>query len=173
MNECASTTLNRCQQLCSNQDGSYNCSCSIGFVLNSDNRTCQGIHSVIWLSIFSIEDGSIIRCLCTIVLFDYVWCWNTRIGFFTDSPKSPPMIPISGAGNTSDSFILFLLLDLMFILCFGILCDSLMWGLDWNSYHIFFCNWLFSDSKTDSSFRHWWIYSLLRFPHFELYCKAV
>ena len=34
--------VNDCQQLCQNTEGSYTCSCSEGFTLNSDNRTCNG-----------------------------------------------------------------------------------------------------------------------------------
>ena len=31
-----------CHQNCTNTEGSYYCSCNIGFVLEADNRTCRG-----------------------------------------------------------------------------------------------------------------------------------
>ena len=42
VNECLTT--NDCQQQCTNIQGGYNCSCSQGFTLNSDNKTCDGTH---------------------------------------------------------------------------------------------------------------------------------
>ena len=42
MNECLTT--NDCQQLCTNTEGGYNCSCSQGFIFNSDNKTCDGMY---------------------------------------------------------------------------------------------------------------------------------
>ena len=33
---------NDCQQKCENSEGSYRCSCNQGFILNSDNRSCDG-----------------------------------------------------------------------------------------------------------------------------------
>ena len=41
INECAG--VNECQQQCHNTIGSYNCSCEVGFTLNSDGRNCTGI----------------------------------------------------------------------------------------------------------------------------------
>ena len=41
VNECLTT--NDCQQQCTNTEGGYNCSCSQGFTLNSDNKTCDGM----------------------------------------------------------------------------------------------------------------------------------
>lgn len=40
VNEC--NTANNCQQICDNTDGSYMCSCNMNYVLNADNRTCDG-----------------------------------------------------------------------------------------------------------------------------------
>ena len=31
-----------CEQECTNTDGSYQCSCTEGFILKSDNSTCEG-----------------------------------------------------------------------------------------------------------------------------------
>ena len=31
-----------CDQLCSNLDGSYNCSCIDGFAIDPSNNTCEG-----------------------------------------------------------------------------------------------------------------------------------
>ena len=33
----------RCDQICSNTDGSFNCSCNDGYILNDDGLTCDGI----------------------------------------------------------------------------------------------------------------------------------
>ena len=58
VNECA--TLNGgCSQICTNIIGSYYCSCSIGYLLSADNRTCNGTY-VISISRWLID----IACLC-------------------------------------------------------------------------------------------------------------
>ena len=31
-----------CDQLCTNEQGSYTCSCALGYQLEPDNRTCLG-----------------------------------------------------------------------------------------------------------------------------------
>ena len=58
LNEC-STGNGGCLQLCINSIGSYRCSCRPGFVLNSDNRTCSGMHLIqhvliIWMDNYVI-----------------------------------------------------------------------------------------------------------------------
>ena len=40
INECLMSNV--CQQKCENSVGSYRCSCNQGFVLNNDNRSCDG-----------------------------------------------------------------------------------------------------------------------------------
>ena len=42
MDECQSTSLNRCQQQCFNTFGSYKCGCDKGYQLSSDGKTCTG-----------------------------------------------------------------------------------------------------------------------------------
>ena len=42
INEC--NGVNDCQQMCQNTDGSYVCSCTDGFTLEADGRSCAGIH---------------------------------------------------------------------------------------------------------------------------------
>ena len=42
IDECRSSTLNNCQQTCTNVNGTYQCSCPAGFILKSDNRSCEG-----------------------------------------------------------------------------------------------------------------------------------
>ena len=41
--ECQSGDKNKCSQPdnCVNSDGGYNCTCDIGYVLDSDKRTCN------------------------------------------------------------------------------------------------------------------------------------
>ena len=41
INECS--MFNPCEQVCTNTNGSYQCSCRNGFSLKSDNSTCQGL----------------------------------------------------------------------------------------------------------------------------------
>ena len=41
INECASNNGN-CEQLCNNTKGSFTCSCQLGYILNADQRTCDG-----------------------------------------------------------------------------------------------------------------------------------
>ena len=40
--ECASENSNGCQQNCSNTEGSYTCSCNVGYTLDEDGYTCNG-----------------------------------------------------------------------------------------------------------------------------------
>ena len=42
INECQSTSLNRCQQQCINTIGSYKCGCNTGYQLSHDGKTCTG-----------------------------------------------------------------------------------------------------------------------------------
>ena len=41
INECL-TNNGGCAQNCANTNGSFVCSCNIGYTLNADNRTCAG-----------------------------------------------------------------------------------------------------------------------------------
>ena len=46
-----------CEQECTNTDGSYQCLCTKGFILKSDNLTCQGknyffFHELISFALF-------------------------------------------------------------------------------------------------------------------------
>ena len=41
INECALNNGN-CSQTCTNKNGTYMCSCTNGYLLNPDNRTCSG-----------------------------------------------------------------------------------------------------------------------------------
>ena len=42
INECLEN-INGCDEICMNTQGSYNCMCSDGFTLQSDNHTCHGM----------------------------------------------------------------------------------------------------------------------------------
>ena len=46
INECS--MFNPCEQMCTNTNGSYQCSCRNGFILKSDNSTCQGNRIYLW-----------------------------------------------------------------------------------------------------------------------------
>ena len=41
--ECA-LGINGCSQICTNTNGSYTCSCYLGYQISSNNRTCVGKH---------------------------------------------------------------------------------------------------------------------------------
>ena len=41
MNECLQADANNCQQMCSNTEGSFVCSCQRGFTLDSDGFSCN------------------------------------------------------------------------------------------------------------------------------------
>ena len=43
IDECADESLNACNQICNNNDGSFVCECNTGFVLGNDLMTCLGI----------------------------------------------------------------------------------------------------------------------------------
>ena len=42
VNECSSADLNNCDQLCTNEPGSFSCSCNDGYLLAEDLHTCHG-----------------------------------------------------------------------------------------------------------------------------------
>ena len=42
INECKQASTNQCQHTCTNNVGSYSCSCKQGFRLNSNQRACDG-----------------------------------------------------------------------------------------------------------------------------------
>lgn len=44
INECARADQLRCQQICFNTIGSYNCSCEDGYLLQEDGLTCEGTY---------------------------------------------------------------------------------------------------------------------------------
>ena len=48
INECE-RLLDNCQQECMNTDGSFNCSCYDGFLLQDDGRSCQSKQIVLKL----------------------------------------------------------------------------------------------------------------------------
>ena len=41
-NECAANDTNECEQNCENNLGSYTCSCSTGYIVALDQRSCDG-----------------------------------------------------------------------------------------------------------------------------------
>lgn len=45
INECSRNSDN-CEQECTNVLGGFRCSCIDGFILQSDNRTCQGLRTI-------------------------------------------------------------------------------------------------------------------------------
>ena len=42
INECDDPSKNNCEQTCLNKDGSFECACQRGYVLNDDKQTCSG-----------------------------------------------------------------------------------------------------------------------------------
>ena len=45
INECA-TLIDDCEQVCTNKNGSYSCSCNNGYILQNDNRSCIGKYTL-------------------------------------------------------------------------------------------------------------------------------
>ncbi len=43
IDECADEASHQCQDTCVNIPGSYNCTCRVGYQLNSDGYNCSGI----------------------------------------------------------------------------------------------------------------------------------
>ena len=43
IDECANSSLNGCDQLCSNTIGNFTCECNTGYQLNDDLMTCSGM----------------------------------------------------------------------------------------------------------------------------------
>ena len=42
------TSNGGCSQTCTDNDGSFDCSCSAGFRLAADDRTCEGTYVFFW-----------------------------------------------------------------------------------------------------------------------------
>ena len=53
INEC-NNGENQCDQVCTNQKGSYSCSCKHGYLLHFDQRSCKGIIEYCCLSSFQL-----------------------------------------------------------------------------------------------------------------------
>ena len=51
INECEEGT-SRCDQICTNTDGSYVCSCRSGYYLDADNHTCSGQLMILLTSLY-------------------------------------------------------------------------------------------------------------------------
>ena len=51
INECSINNGN-CSQMCNNTIGSYVCSCSIGYLLSSNNRSCSGMCFIIFKKLY-------------------------------------------------------------------------------------------------------------------------
>ena len=48
IDECSLNTDN-CSQICNNTEGSFNCECYEGYVLEADLRTCTGMYrEILW-----------------------------------------------------------------------------------------------------------------------------
>ena len=66
INECL--MVNDCQQKCENSEGSYRCSCNQGFVLNNDNRSCDGElprqHTLVYIHSCQHAFEIVIRMYC-------------------------------------------------------------------------------------------------------------
>ena len=39
-----------CSQICSNNEGSYNCKCLAGYKLNGNQKICQGLYKILFTS---------------------------------------------------------------------------------------------------------------------------
>lgn len=86
INECA-VSPSPCDQLCTNSPGSFECSCYIGYALDNDERTCNGmfvyythahtIHTYIHTDIYTIHTH--IHTHNT-----YVYMQTTHTNIFTD-----------------------------------------------------------------------------------------
>lgn len=66
IDECL-TNNGGCDQICTNTDGGFNCSCGPGYELDIDGLTCNG------------KNGSIILCMYTLKRGKKIWFLN---GFF-------------------------------------------------------------------------------------------
>lgn len=72
VNEC-STNNGNCDQMCTNTNGSYACSCGLGYMLSSDNSTCNGglkictyVEMVIFLHpILDVDECSLLNGNCS------------------------------------------------------------------------------------------------------------
>ena len=52
VDECEGSSMNNCDQLCNNTEGSYHCSCNGGFQLADDGATCEGIETCTYSVVF-------------------------------------------------------------------------------------------------------------------------
>ena len=55
VNECLVATDNNCAQLCINTNGSFHCQCNSGYILSSDNSTCNGWLTWLTHTVFHIN----------------------------------------------------------------------------------------------------------------------
>ena len=80
-NECDSAN-GQCEQICTNTDGSYECSCRTTFFLNNDKHTCTGEYTtyyIVWKfmhaylnALSDIKYTYIIITVCTSIKLKYI-----------------------------------------------------------------------------------------------------
>ena len=46
VNECVAARNGGCNQTCTNTLGSFECSCDIGYILDTNRRSCNGNHNI-------------------------------------------------------------------------------------------------------------------------------
>ena len=61
IDECEDSSLNKCDQLCNNTEGSYRCGCSSGFQIAADGATCTSefliIHTHVRYVLYAFVDS--------------------------------------------------------------------------------------------------------------------
>ena len=77
INECATNNGN-CSQICTNRNGSFICSCTSGYALNSNNRTCSGKKTTMFPFII-ITTHNVSNCdqWLNYLSFRHQWMFNT------------------------------------------------------------------------------------------------
>ena len=63
-NECATANNGGCSQLCTNTNGSYECSCVLGYELDADGFSCNG---TLYPTIFALSLQHALLCIKLLV----------------------------------------------------------------------------------------------------------
>ena len=109
-----------CSQRCVNSDGSYGCSCEIGFVLAPDGKICNGTPSS-WLRLWHLSMTSENTTLLTVLLRYGTACLimsflqkqltpliKYRLAKFWSDQKLLYKADLHGIGNRSEAYYLFM-----------------------------------------------------------------
>ena len=114
INECLLNQTS-CSQTCTNTNGSYTCSCRVGFLINADNRTCNGKFNVnMKITLFTPFNATDIN-ECNSSNGGCSHACNNTIGSYICSCRTGYQLDVGGTKCTRKSLASFMLISTQYI----------------------------------------------------------